>query len=278
MDNTPLISAEHLLDHLEDPRVKIFDIRGVWGGPPEALPENYRAGHIPGAVYLDWTKELISTAEPLEDAPPPDINQARASFAALGISAEDTVVLYDDYHHMFASRLWWVMRYFGHNGVRILNGGWDYWKAKGYPVSTEDHRPASGDFVPQVQSHLRVGIDDVINRTKDIVLVDGRGAQSYTGTAADPRSGHIPGAVNVPFRNLVDDESFLFKDDATIEQHFASANINLQNATIMSSCGSGYAGAAVLVALKKLGINAPLYDGSFSEWKKDPERPVEQAL
>jgi thiosulfate/3-mercaptopyruvate sulfurtransferase len=276
MEDSPLVSAQYVLDHLEDPQVKFFDVRGVWGDQPGALTEQYMQGHIPHAIYLDWTQELITTTTAIADAPVPDIKNAHQSFQNLGISAEDTVVLYDDYDHLFASRVWWVMRYFGHPGVKILDGGWPNWQAKGYPVSTENHTPEAGDFLPKEQHHLRVDAHEVLNRSNDTILVDGRSVESYTGLAGDARSGHIPGAINIPFKSLLDGHSGLFIDDQSLKQLFSKAGIDSQKATVMSSCGSGYAGSVILVGLKKIGIEAPLYDGSFSEWKKDPDRPVEQ--
>ncbi len=278
MEDAPLVSAKYLLEHDDDPHIKIFDIRGVWGDHPHALHENYVLGHIPKAIYLDWTKELITTTTAIEDAPVPDISLAQLSFKTLGISADDTVILYDDDDHMFSSRVCWVMRYFGHPGVKVLDGGWNNWQANRYPVSTKKEIPGIGNYKPQEQPHLRVNVDDVLLRSGHSVLVDGRSVEGYCGLKNDPRSGHIPGAINMPFRSLLDEQSGLFKDNLSIAQQFTDAGINLENATIISSCGSGYAGSVVLLALKKIGIYAALYDGSFSEWKKDPERPVEQAL
>lgn len=276
LKNSAVIDAVELLGQMNDPRLKIFDIRGEWGTPPIAKPDGYLQGHIPNAVYLDWTRELIDTDASLDEAPVPDDSRAQASFASLGIHEGDLVVLYDDNNHMFASRLWWVMRYFGLKNVKVLNGGWKHWCTRGYVVSTAVSVSAGGSFRPTRQEHLRCEIDSVIDRSSDTILLDGRGAESHCGVPDDPRTGHIPGAVNVPFRSLIDERSGLFKDDEEIKVIFAAAGIDGGHPHIISSCGSGYAGSVVLVALRKIGIDAALYDGSFSEWKKDPERPVAQ--
>jgi thiosulfate/3-mercaptopyruvate sulfurtransferase len=178
LSNTVVIDAEELQKHMKDPRLKIFDIRGEWGTPPIAKPDDYFQGHIPNACYLDWTRELIDTDVALAEAPVPDDSRADASFASLGIHADDLVVLYDDDDHMFASRLWWVMQYFGLKNVKVLNGGWKNWCACGYEVSIEVPAPETGSFRATRQEHLRCEIDAVIHRSTDTILLDGRGRRA----------------------------------------------------------------------------------------------------
>ena len=117
---SPLISADQLEDLLGEPKVKIFDIRGTWKSPARALPQDYAAGHIPGAVFLDWTAHFIDTKEEIGLASVADSDQAADSFRALGINKDDVVILYDDYHHMLAGRIWWAMHYWGFATVRVL--------------------------------------------------------------------------------------------------------------------------------------------------------------
>ncbi|NKB68729.1 MAG: sulfurtransferase [Candidatus Latescibacteria bacterium] len=205
MQDTPLVDAQYLLDHRADPHLKIFDIRATWGDDPRSLHQDYLQGHIPGAAFLDWTQELITTGTPIPEAPVPSLEKAQASFAALGIDTDDTVVLYDDYSHMFASRLWWVMRYFGLAKVRILNGGWSHWRGQGLPVSTEEEKTASGAFVPRQQQDLLVDAKAVLERPEETGLLDGRTADSH-------RENRIPGAVSMPYKTLIDEDSGLFKD------------------------------------------------------------------
>lgn len=277
-DSSPLISADALVHRLGQPGVKLFDVRGRWSPTPAALLDEYLAGHIQGAVFLDWTTKFLTPEVPLGLAPVASRQHAALAFESLGICEGDRVVLYDDSHHMFAARIWWAMRYWGFDRVEILNGGWRHWQAQGLPVSTTEEIPSSGTFAPAVQSHLRASVQDVIERGDEVCLLDGRGRAGYLGRPGDDRSGHIPGAKNIPFRSLVDESTGLFKDDAALAEIFGREAGIGPEATIISSCGSGYAGAVLLVALEQLGITAPLFDDSFAVWKQDPARTVERDL
>jgi thiosulfate/3-mercaptopyruvate sulfurtransferase len=276
MNHSPLISAETLLENLDDPKIKVFDVRGVWGANPGSERDQYDKGHIPGAVYLDWTKHFIAPRTLIPEAPVASAADARQSFAALGISAGDTVVLYDHYNHMFASRLWWAMQYWGFGNVKILDGGWPCWNSREHPVSMDEVLPTQGDFVPQKQAHLRVDTSQVLARSPDTILLDARIEKNYLGNSSDPGSGHIPGAISIPFKSLMREEDGPFKASAELEALFAGKLGAWRDKPIISYCAAGYASSVILVALQILGAEAVLYDDSFVVWKKDPQRPIEQ--
>lgn len=273
-----LISAEDLEGLLEDPSVKVFDVRGTWSTTPaSALHEDYEAGHIPGAVFLDWTRHFIEQGVALGLAAVADESGAAQAFRALGINEGDLVVLYDDYHHMQAGRIWWAMRHWGFTDVRVLNGGWRYWTAQQKPVSTAAPEITPGTFRPRKQETLLVGLDAFLASKDRHCVIDARGAANYAGKAEDPRSGHIPGSLNLPYRDVLDADSGLFLDRDRIARVFDEKAPQWRETPIIASCGSGYAATVILLALSELQRDASLFDGSFAIWKQDPERPIEQS-
>lgn len=275
-DSSPLISAVELNDMLSREDVKVFDIRGRWGSPPTDYYDDYVKGHIPGAVYLDWTTHFLAQGLPIHLAPVASKAHAQKSFEVLGISSEDTVVLYDDYHHMLAGRVWWAMRYWGFSNIKILNGGWTQWNASGFSTSTDIHNYHAGTFNVSEQAHLRASIYDVKNKRENTYLFDARGPINYGGNPSDPTTGHIPGAINIPYSSLLDAETNIFKDESSLTAILGTALEEFDKVHLISSCGSGYAGCVLLIALQTLGVKASLYDGSFSEWKKDGTLKIEQ--
>lgn len=275
---SPLISTDQCLEFTHDPTVKIFDVRGKWGSPAAEALEDYQKGHIPGAILLNWKTHFLEPYKPTNLASVASQSQATESFQALGISKDDLVVLYDDYHHMLAGRIWWAMRYWGFTNVKVLNGGWQNWCNKGLPHASTHEVPSAGNFLAVEQPHLRVSLPTLVKTKDNNNLIDARGINGYTGNLEDPRSGHIPGAISIPFREVLDGETGCFKEDAILRTLFNKRLPNFKSSPIISSCGSGYAGTIILLALYQLGIEAPLFDGSFSVWKMDEDLPVERGL
>ena len=275
--HSPLISAVQLEGLLGEPSVKVFDVRGTWSTPARALPEEYEAGHIPGAHFVDWTKHFIEQGVAIGLAAVAARNGAEQAFKALGINEGDLVVLYDDYHHMQAGRIWWAMRLWGFADVRVLNGGWGYWSARGRPVSKVSRPIVPGTFQPRKQEGLLVGLDAFLSTKDQHCVIDARAAANYAGKADDPRTGHIPHSLNVPFRNVLDAETGLFLAPDALSRVFDEMAPQWRETPIIASCGSGYAATVILLALSELERAASLFDGSFSIWKQDPDRPVEQS-
>lgn len=277
VDNTsPLISALELQPLLNKKNVKVFDIRGNWGAPPVSNYDDYLKGHIPTAIYLDWTKYFLQQDLPIGLAPIASKKDAQKAFKELGISETDLVVLYDDYHHMLAGRIWWAMRYWGFSNVKVLNGGWQYWIAEDFPTTTTIGYVEEGRFLVSERSDLSVGLEHIKNRADNVSLIDARGPVNYGGDPSKSDTGHIPGAINIPYFSVLDDVSGLFKNEVSIRAIFNKKISNIDRAKLISSCGSGYAGTVILIALKVLGIDAALFDGSFSVWKESGNLAIEQ--
>lgn len=277
-DLSPLISAFELNELAGHPEVKIFDVRGVWGRP--SLHDEYLAGHVPGASFLDWRDEFVEKKVPINLASVADAEGAQQSFKHLGINEGDTVVLYDDRYHLFACRIWWAMSYWGFDSskVKVLDGGWSHWKSLGLPASTESHIAISaGNFQVRYNDNaLRIGLDEMIVARKDSCVIDARSESGFRGNADDPRSGHIPGSINIPYTSVLDENTGQFLDPDSIVATLNQLAPRWRQSPLVSTCGAGYAASVLTLALRLAGGNARLFDGSFSVWKQDLSRIVEQ--
>ena len=274
---SPLISAEDLNEILGKKNIKVFDVRGIWGTNPDSLYEEYKQGHIPTAVFLDWRKEFLEQDLDPNLAQVSSYEEAKESFKNLGINKEDIVILYDDYHKMFAGRIWWVMRYWGFNNVFVLNGGFKYWKLKNLAICEEIPELSIGSFEPVCQKNLRISLEDFLIEKDHSCVLDGRGVKGYKGDPEDPRSGHIPGAISTAYNITLDEQTGLFLEDKDLIELFDNKIPNMNDEKIIVSCGSGYSSTVVMLALAHLGLESRLFDESFAVWKLDPKRPIEQS-
>lgn len=263
-----LISVDELRASLGE--VTLLDVRYRMGGP--AGPEEYAAGHVPGAAYVDLDRDLA--AEPGERGrhPLPDVAVFEAAMRRVGVRADRPVVVYDDWSGHAAARAWWLLRYHGHTDVRVLDGGWTAWREAGGEVATGDSAPrAAGDFTATPGA---LPVVDATTVRAARVLVDARAAERYRGEVEpiDPVAGHVPGAVNLPTgRNL--DERGRFRDAASLAATYAEVGA-VPGADVAVYCGSGVTAAHDVLALELAGVTAALYPGSWSEWVADPSRPV----
>lgn len=274
---SPLISANELEAVLNEPNTKVFDVRGVWGSDPRSLYDDYRAEHIPTSTFLDWRKEFIEQGVVPALAQVSSLEEAKQSFRNLGINKDDTVILYDDNYHMFSGRIWWVLRYWGFENVRVLNGGLKNWKVQNLPIAQEITEVMPGTYEPQCQEHLRVLLSDFLVEKDTACVLDGRGSVGYNGKPEDPRTGHIPGAINTAYNLIVDKETGLFHKKESLMALFNDKVLNWRTKKIISSCGAGYSGTVAMLALADLGIQCSLFDESFAVWKLDPSRPIQQS-
>lgn len=252
----------------ELPQVVIVDCRFALTDS-ELGYRQYQMSHIPGAHYLDLNKDLSRPVERHGGRHPlPDASELANKLAAIGVNFQETlVVAYDDSRLAFAARLWWLLRYLGHDQVALLNGGWAAWQAAGYPVTDALPTAVSGTFVPQLRQEWVLNIDQVKARKDlpEVVLVDSRESDRYLGKhePIDPIAGHIPGAINYPWQDVTDAQGYLHSIE---EQKQRWLDVE-QKAEVLVYCGSGVTACVNLFSLELAGIHTgKLYAGSWSDW------------
>ncbi len=268
-----LVTAATLAEELtSEPGPVVLDVRWHLGGPPGL--DSYRQGHLPGAVFADLDRELAGPAGPAGRHPLPDTAKFQAAMRAAGVSRDRPVVVYDGADSTAAARAWWMLRYYGHQDVRVLDGGYRAWLAAGLAVTTADPPREPGDFTarPGLMPALDAAAAEAIARTG--LLLDARARERYRGEhePVDPVAGHIPGAVSAPTAGNVNADG-TFKDIAELAARFASLGVRRAGA-VGVYCGSGVTAAHEVLALALAGIPAALYVGSWSNWIADPARPV----
>jgi thiosulfate/3-mercaptopyruvate sulfurtransferase len=275
---TTLVDANTLFGELSRDDLAIFDCRFdlanvQWG---EA---QYAAGHLPGAHYLHLDRDLSSsiTAESGRH-PLPDPNRFAQSLGELGVDAHSQIVAYDQGNGAYAARLWWLARWIGLRNVAVLDGGYAAWRAAGLPIdlAQPELRPKSVAIALDSNAWVSTAAVDELRRRPGNLLVDARGAERFAGRneTIDPIAGHIPGARNHPFPgNLGADGRFL--PAAQMRTRFDTLLGSLPASSLISMCGSGVTACHNLLALEHAGLTgARLYAGSWSEWIRDPRRPV----
>lgn len=268
----PILSASWLHDHLTEPNLVILDCRFSLADA-QAGRRQYESEHIPGAYYVDLNQDLSSPVSQHGGRHPlPNLVDLAEKFAAMGIysggAQEPTKVVVYDNGLAFAARCWWLLRYLGHDAVKVLDGGFKAWQAAGYEVTDEIPlvKQDKGQFVPDVRSHWVIDIKQV-KAQKDlpgVVLIDSRESDRYRGEREpiDPIAGHIPGAVNYPWTEILDADGY-FLPKALQQQRWASQ----QSDEILVYCGSGVTACANLLSLEAAGVaDAKLYAGSWSDW------------
>ena len=270
MSDGPLITPDELAEDLD--RCTVLDVRYVMGGPPGE--EQHRAGHVPGAAYVDLDRDLADPPGGGGRHPLPDEARFEEAMRRAGVSGDRPVVVYDDWQGRGAARAWWLLRHHGHRDVRVLDGGWSAWVAAGLPVESGAVQVERGDFAVSADKGMPVveagGVLDVD------VLVDARAPERFRGDTepVDPVAGRIPGAVNVPTTANVDERG-RFRPPAELRETYARVGVDPGRA-VAAYCGSGVTAAHDVLAMEVAGIRAALYPGSWSGWITDPDRPVER--
>ncbi|MFI7010800.1 sulfurtransferase [Streptomyces sp. NPDC050145] len=232
----------------------------------------YRAGHVPGAVYIDLDAELAGHAGTSGRHPLPDTEAFGAAMRAAGVSADRDVVVYDGGQGWAAARAWWMLRWTGHPSVRVLDGGLAAWDG---PLETSVPAPQPGTFTPAPGAKGLLDADAAAALARSGLLLDARAAERYRGDVEplDRVGGHIPGAVSAPTtENVV--ENGRFRPAAELAERFKSLGATGDPDQVGVYCGSGVSGAHQVLALAVAGIDAQLYVGSWSEWSSDTSRPV----
>lgn len=275
--DSPLVSAEWLHDHITDPLVRVVDVRWYLTEPARGRAE-YQESHIPGAAFVDLETELSAPRGQGPGRHPLPTSEAfRAVMERAGISNNTVVIAYDSSGGSAAARLWWLLRYFGHSQVALLNGGWQAWNAAGYPTTAEAPSFAAAQFTPTPQPDMLVDADAVerLRNTPGTLLLDARATERYEGRVEpiDPKAGHIPGARSAPFAGNLNADGTLKSADELRERYNALGAAQAEQ--IVCYCGSGVTAAHDVLALYLAGYSdAKLYEGSWSDWSSDPSRPV----
>lgn len=254
----------------------LIDVRWRLGGPPGL--EGYLAGHIPTAVFLDLDTDLCGPPGAGGRHPLPDPAALQERLRAAGVRAGHPVVAYDAGDGMPAARLWWTLRWAGHEAVAVLDGGLAAWLADGQATQVGPVTPEPGDVVVDPGHMPILDAPAAARLARDGVLLDARAPVRYRGEAepVDPVAGHIPGAVNLPSSTLVDDSGRLRPPDQLREAVQAAAQQDRASTPVFGAyCGSGVTAAQTVLALELAGYpRSPLYVGSWSEWVADASRPV----
>jgi thiosulfate/3-mercaptopyruvate sulfurtransferase len=281
-----LVSTEWLESHLGEPGLQVVDIRGyvlttdLGKGKQKAeyvgARDEYDAGHIPGSVYIDWTEDIVDPNNPIkvQIAPP---ERFKVAIEASGVGDETHVVVVDHTGGHFATRLWWALRYYGHDRCAVLDGGFNKWAAEGRALTTEEPALEEVEFTPRVRPELRVEADGVLAASNDrtSTIVDARDPGQYTGEIVrGSRGGHVPGAISVPAKSL-------FREDGTwksVEEQreiFQAGGIGEED-SVIAYCNGGVTATAILFSLHRIGHDKwANYDGSWNEWGERPDLPTE---
>lgn len=271
---SPLISPEDLARLLESEGAPVLlDVR--WSLASGPALDDYRRGHVPGARFVDLDRELAAPPGPGRH-PLPEPSLFGAAMRGHGVTSSGSVVVYDARAATAAARLWWLLRYFGHPDVRVLDGGFAAWAAAGLPVSVEEPPPPpGGDFVPDPGHMPLVDAGGAAVLADSGVLLDARAAERFRGDVepVDPVAGHIPGARSAPTEANVD-AGGRFRAAAHLRERFVSLGVE-PDSSVGVYCGSGVTAAHEVLAMVVAGLPAPaLYAGSWSEWITRAERPV----
>lgn len=273
-----LVSADELIAHVGDPTWRIFDCRHDLGNT-EYGANAYAKGHIPGALFLHLDRDLSGAKNGRNGRHPlPDPAVFARRMSECGVGPETQVVAYDNEGGIFASRLWWMLRWLGHDKVALLDGGLPGWRRARQALVTDVPDVAPAIFAVRPQA-LTVSADDVLAtlESSDTLILDARAPERFTGEeeTLDPVGGHIPGAVNRFYFDNLDDAGCYFKPADELRAEYDALLGGRDPARVVQQCGSGVTACHNLLAMEVAGLNgSKLYPGSWSEWCADSTRPI----
>ncbi|MCJ7825141.1 MAG: sulfurtransferase [Anaerolineales bacterium] len=273
----PLISVEELGEQLANENLRIVDTRWYLADPTEGRAE-YGRHHIPGAIFLDLDSDLCAPEGPGRH-PLPDAHQFTELLGRKGIGNHHRVVVYDDSAGSVSARLWWMLKYLGHEAAAVLDGGFPEWKRLSLPVRTHRESRIPRQFKPRLNSDLKIAANEVLERISldSSLIIDSRAPERYRGEEEpfDPIAGRIPGAVN-RFWQLNLDGDGRVRDPDVLRAEFDSITSGIAPSDTIVHCGSGVTGCHNVLSMSYAGIQGVrLYAGSWSEWSSDPGRPIE---
>jgi thiosulfate/3-mercaptopyruvate sulfurtransferase len=283
-----LVETTWLAEHLNDPHLRVVDMRGyvrtverdgVQDASYVGARDEYEQAHIPGALYVDWTSDIVDPDAAVEAQIAPARRFAEV-MGRMGIGDQHLVVAYDAHpSSQFATRLWWALNYYGHDQVVILNGGLPKWLREHLPMTDIVSVYPPAVFTPVIQPQLRATAEEVLSSLgqQGVKMIDARDRGQYTGKVVrgHGRPGHIPGALNIPREELVDPATGTFRSNDELAQVFASANVS-PGEHVIAYCNGGVAATTVLFSLAILGYpKLTNYDGSWNEWGVREDLPAE---
>ena len=275
-----VITPEQTNELLNSSNLIIIDCRYELSTPDKGK-EDFQHSHIPGAIYAHLKYDLAGPVVPERTGrhPLPDIDELSKKFSSWGIGKDTQVIAYDESTGaMVAARVWWLLKYLGHDNVAVLNGGFENWTKQGYPTTAEIITPKPAIFTPEVNPQMLVTSNDVeaVLNNNNYLIIDSRAEERYLGEfePIDPIAGRIPGAVNRFHANNNDDDG-KYKNSSLLKEEFTELINNIPADKTIFYCGSGVTGAQNVLAYYYAGLGLPkLYAGSWSEWITDPNRPI----
>ncbi len=273
-----IISVEDLNKNLNTQDWLIFDCRFILKDPEGGL-KKFNQGHIPGAQYADMDKDLASPMTSTSGRHPlPNPDEFINKLQSWGVNNTSQIICYDDMSGAFAARMWWLLKWLGHNDVAVLDGGIDKWTANNLTLETDTQQKAAGSFSGQANNDMWVDVEFVQKELEQnkINLLDARSAERFTAkdTKTDPVAGHVPGAMSYPFaENLSKQGVFLPLEE--LQKRFAPMLSSSEKKEVINMCGSGVTACHNLLAMRIAELPMTrLFVGSWSEWIKDKSRPV----
>ena len=277
MAYTTLITTEALAEHLADPGFVVVDCRHNLADPG-AGESAYRQAHLPGAHFLHLDRDLSGVKTGSNGRHPlPEVGALARALGRIGIDSSRQVVAYDQNHGMWASRLWWLLHWLGHDRAAVLDGGVDKWVAEERPMTAQPPVERASSFVP-APAPWSVSADEVLRHLGDgrMTILDARAPERYRGDMEpiDPVAGHIPGAINRPYTVNMTAQGIL-KPAEALRHEFEAQLAGRAPASVVHHCGSGVTACHNVLAMAIAGLpGSRLYAGSWSEWCADPSRPI----
>lgn len=279
MDRDPLVTCDWLASHLSAPDLVVLDATWRMPGDPADPKADFAGAHVPGALFYDLDAHSDASSALPHMLPSPQVFAAGAR--RFGIDPGDRVVVYDQIGLFSAARVWWMFRAMGHENVAVLDGGLPAWIAEGRPVETGWTTPAHGEFKAHADPGLVSDFDGVKRAldTRTAQVIDARSKARFTGEAPEPRaglaSGHMPGALNLPWGELLTAEGRL-RNRAELIDRFRAAGAD-PDRPVIATCGSGVSAAILALALARIGAwRTAVYDGSWTEWAGRADAPIVQ--